>query len=197
MPRRGKRKKRSELKETLILLILSLKGPVGRYRLKDMLGLSEHEGVVKLMLKELKSSEFIRSGAQGATLTRKGEMLLKKRLDKLGIAVIRDLDLKDLETGPYTVVAHLPKKASLFDSVLRYRDEAIRAGALGTTIITYKEGVLSVPMVYSNLLEVFPSAAEKLLETFNLQDGDALLVVSGVDRWKAMEGALAVASFSE
>lgn len=192
MPGRGKSKKRSKIKQTLLLLILSSEGPIGRYRLKNMLGLSEHEGIVKLMLEEFKSYGFIRSGPSGSILTQEGKTFLKEHLDKLGITAIRELDLKDLKTGPSSVIVHLPQKADLFDSVLRYRDEAIRAGAVGTTIITYKEEVLSVPRVYSNLSEKFPLTTQRLLNAFNLKNGDALLVVSGVDRWKAIEGALAI-----
>lgn len=45
---------KAELKLIPTFVTLKLNGPIGRYRLKEMLSLSEQEGIVRLMRSDLK-----------------------------------------------------------------------------------------------------------------------------------------------
>ena len=47
---RGKRKTRDTIKQILLLLIIQREGPIGRYRLKSLLEMPLHEGIVRHML---------------------------------------------------------------------------------------------------------------------------------------------------
>ena len=192
MPR-GARRTRSEIKELLMLLFLNFEGPIGRYRLKEMLGLSEREGVVKRMLSDLQRGGYVSSGRPGSKLTVKGERLLKQRLNSYSIADVKDLSLQPLETGPTSFVVHLRGKASAITSGVEERDAAVRAGAVGATVLTFRDGVLSVPTVYRDVSSKHPDLAEQIYQSFSLADGDALIIASAENRWRALEGALAAA----
>lgn len=72
--RKGKLGKRSQIKELLMLLVLSWEGPIGRYRLKHVIGLSEHEGLVKQMLADLQKQGYISARKSGCTLTEKEKL---------------------------------------------------------------------------------------------------------------------------
>jgi len=193
MPRLGRRKVRSELKELLMLLTLKLAGPVGRYRLKKMLGLSEHEGLVRLMLADLRKGGYVSSGRRGSKLTVNGEGLLEQRLKAHDIVEFKDVNMKPLKTGRFSVGVHLLGKANAIQSCMKQRDVAVRAGATGATILTLEEGLLSIPTVYRNFSSEYPNLADRIHRLFNLADGDVLIIASAEDRWRALEGALAAA----
>jgi len=192
MPK-GARRTRPEIKELLMLLFLNFGGPIGRYRLKEMLGLSDREGVVKRMLSDLQRSGYVSSGRPGSKLTVKGEKFLKQRLNAYSIADVKDLSLQPLETGPTSFIVHLRGRAEAIISGMNERDAAVRAGALGATVLTFKNGMLSVPTVYHNLSSKYPDLAKRIYESFSLADGDALIVASAENQWRALEGVLAAA----
>jgi len=192
MPR-GARRTRSEIKELLMLLLLKFEGPIGRYSLKEMLGLSEREGVVKSMLSDLQRGGYVSSGRPGSKLTVKGEKLLEQHLNAHSIVDVKCLSLQPLETGPTSFIVHLRGRAEAIISGMNERDAAVRAGALGATVLTFKNGMLSVPTVYHNLSSKYPDLAKRIYESFSLADGDALIVASAENRWRALEGVLAAA----
>ena len=189
----GKRKRRLELKELLMLLLLKLEGPVGRYRLKHMLGMTEHEGVVKLMLADLRRNSHISADRLGSKLTVKGEELLDQRLKDYSIETIEDVNIPPLEAGLVSVGIHLKGKADAIQSGIEQRDATVRAGATGATILTYKDGVLGIPKVYRDISSEYPDLNDQIHRSFSLVDRDVLIITSAKDRWKALEGALAAA----
>lgn len=193
MLERGTRKRRLELKELLMLLLLKLEGPVGRYRLKHLLGMTEHEGLVKLMLANLRKNGHISADRLGSKLTVKGEALLDQRLKDYCIVTIEDVNIPLLKAGLVSVGIHLKGKADAIQSGMEQRDATVRAGATGATILTYKDGVLSIPKVYRDISSEYPNLTDQIHRSFSLADGDILIITSAKDRWRALEGALAAA----
>lgn len=193
MPRRGKRKKRSELKELLLLLILKSEGPVGRYRLKDMLNLSEHEGLVRLMLADLQKNNYVSASRAGCELTSKGISLSEESLKKYNIIDVKELDLGPLKAGPESLVVHVHGVADRIESAMETRDVAVRAGASGAIILTYKNRSLGIPAAYPDLSQDYPDLTKHILRSFGLSDNDVLIVGFSEDRWRALEGALLAA----
>ncbi|MFQ6075420.1 MAG: DUF4443 domain-containing protein [Candidatus Bathyarchaeia archaeon] len=191
--RRGRRRKRSRLKELLLLLALKLEGPIGRYRLKEVLSLTEHEGLVRLMLEDLKNGGYASSSRAGSELTEDGERLLRTSLDGYGIVEIRDVDLEPLNVGPESVALHVRDRWIKVRSPISMRDAAVRAGAAGGMVIRYRSGHLEVPSVYPDLSEEHPELTKELLKLFDLSNGDTLIIGLSDDRWRALEGALSAA----
>lgn len=190
---RGKREKRPEIKDLLMLLILNREGPIGRYRLKDMIGLSEHEGLVKQMLASLQKQGYVSANKLGCTLTKKGETLLEIRLKALHIADIKPFDFSLLRAGPVSICLHLQNTADKIDSAMEIRDIAVRGGATGVTLIFFKEGKLSVPSVHPDFISETPSLAKKIRESFKLKGNDVIAIVSAEDEWRGCEASITVA----
>lgn len=192
MPCLGRRKKRTEIKELLLILALKKAGPIGRYRLKKILDLSEYEGIVRLMLTDLEGKGIISASRKGCKLTRKGESLLAKSLGAYNIAKIKQVDLRSLGLDNSFCV-HVRDHAEMIRPVAQYRDAAVRAGALGAIILKYADGILAVPNVYSDFSLEYPKLTAEILQGFDFLNGDVLILGFAGDEWKALEGALAVA----
>jgi predicted transcriptional regulator len=189
----GKQKTRIQPKHLLLLLALRRVGPVGRYRLKEILDLAEHEGVVRRMLEDLESKDFISTSKRGSILTQAGESYLKNTLEKCSIVKIAKLDMQRLGLrNSYCI--HIGDKADKIDSVLKHRDDAVRAGALGALILLFKKGKIEVPRVYSDLSTKDRSVADSIIEGFDLLDNDVLIIGFAADEWRALEGALGTAT---
>ena len=193
MPCLGRRKKRTEIKELLLILALKKAGPIGRYRLKKILDLSEYEGIVRLMLTDLERKGIISASRKGCKLARKGENLLIKSLDGYNIVKVEQVDLRPLGLNNSFCV-HVRDRAEMIRQVALYRDAAVRAGALGAIVLTYMDGILVVPGVYPDLSLEYPKLVDKILQSFNLLNNDVLIWGIAKDEWKALEGALAVAT---
>ena len=188
----GKRRKRSELKTLLLLIMLKLEGPIGRYRLKEMLNLSEQEGLVRLMLADLKQESLIRTSKAGCELTSKGDELLKGTLKKHGIVEIKEMSLESLKIGSESFVFQC-RGSSMPTSVTDLRDVAVRHGSQGAILIIYDQGILKVPEVYPNLEAEHSGISVDLCRTLNLSDDDIILVSFSEDKWRALEGGLSMA----
>lgn len=190
--KRGKRKKRSELKTLLMLVTLKLEGPIGRYRLKNILELSEQEGLVRLMLFELKQKNLIKTSRAGCELTKKGGEFLKESLQKYGIVDIKEMNLDSFQIASESIIIQ-SRGHSVSRSVVTLRDVAVRAGASGAILITYEQGILKIPTVYSSLRNNHPNIVENLHKTLKLSDGDVIIVCFSRDKWRALEGGLSIA----
>lgn len=183
-----------KIKRILELFIIRKERPVGRYALKDMLDLPE--GKTRGRLARLRDEELIEETKQGATITEKGERELRRLLSSMSIAAIDIIDVGALKTGHESAVIHVCGRAGKIGTAeyTELRDEAVRVGAQGATIIIFGDGKLSVPAVFPDLETEYQSIAKILLEKFDLQPGDVIVVGSALTEWKALEGALAVAS---
>jgi hypothetical protein len=189
--RRGRRKKRSELKEVLLLLLLRMESPIGRYRLKELLDLSDHEGLVRLMLSDLAEKGYVEADKAGCSLTESGQKLLDSILSRAGIGDVKPLALSELKLGPACVAVHVRDRAAEFRDGIEQRDAAVRAGASGATVLLFRGNAFAIPSVYPNLSAKYPDLAKRILGSFKLSDGDALIVGFAGVASKALEGALA------
>lgn len=187
----GRVKKRSELKELLLLLLLKLEGPLGRYRLKGMLDLAEHEGVVRLMLSDLCKSGYVKAVRTGCAITAKGLKALDKSLQKYSINTVRPLDLTSFHIEPSNMGVLISSKANLVMNGMEQRDASVRAGARGAIVFTVKGKKLVIPPSYTDFAQQYPDLAKKIHEAFHPIEGDVLIVGFAATPWKALEGALA------
>jgi len=193
MEKGGKNKTIIQTKHLLLLLAMRRVGPIGRYRLKEILDLTEHEGIVRRMLEDLESKEYISASKTGSKLTKSGESHLKKILENYCIVKISKLDMHRLGMrNSYCI--HLRDQADKIDSVLKHRDDAVRAGALGAVVILFKNGKIEVPRVYSDLSSKDPYVTDLLIKNFDLFDNDMLIIGFADDEWRALEGALGTAT---
>lgn len=188
----GKRKQRPALKSLLLLVILRFQGRIGRYRLKNMLNLSGSEGVVRLMLNDLKRVGYIEVDRAGCSLTEKGKALLQRSLERHNIIAVKDVDLRLLGLESKCIAIQI-RGRQLPQKIIELRDTAVRAGADGAILIYNQGGLLKIPAVYDNLDLEYPRVVEELHKTFDISNSDIFLIGFSKDRWRALEGSLAAA----
>jgi hypothetical protein len=166
--------------------------PIGRYNLDDMLNLSE--GVVRGLLLKFLENRYISTSKLGCRLTAKGEKFLKKLLTEYRIMEIKEFKMAGpLKIAEENVVVQIKGGTKLVKSPMNQRDIAVRVGARGAIFLNYLKGKLVVPNVYSNFAIKYPRLAKHLLNSFKLSEGDVIVICGAENKWRALEGSLAIA----
>lgn len=190
---RGKRKTRSDVKRLLLLLLIQREGPIGRYRLKTLLGMAMHEGIVRHMLEEYQVQSYLTSTRQGASLTPRGQDHLQTLLRQYRIRDIQKIAIPLMSAYPITIGVHLDNCADRITSAMDLRDKAVRGGATGATIIIYRNDVLTIPTVDPLFIAKNPTFTNQLKATFALKPNDMIVLISADTDWKGLEAAVHVA----
>jgi len=180
-----------DLKTLLLLLLLRKERMVGRYRLKDMLGMHQHEGVVRRMLENLARRQWIRPTRSGCTLTEMGQGQVATLLQERGIVDAERIDLRGANIGPESALVRLRNKR-ITGSILVLRDVAVKVGAKGAVILTYKNGELGDLLAYRDLSSRHPEVTQRLEKSLELLEEDIVVVGFANTYPRALEGALAV-----
>jgi len=182
-----------EQKEALLLLAIRDESHLGRYKLVSILGLPD--GVTRGVLLKLARKDYVSTQKfVGRSLTVRGERRLLELLAKLNVHAIKELEVGDLSLGSKSVVAHVLDGARLVRSGIEQRDAAIKAGAAGAITIIYHDGKFLLPPDRFDISEKDQSISGRLRKEFKISEGDVLVIGSGADKWKAVEGAIAAAS---
>lgn len=153
---------------------------MGRRRLAQQLGLTESK--TRTMLKHLKNSGYIETGEK-TELTENGREIFTE-IDNL-VEKVSEVDLNYLGMGK-KAVATLIETDSDFN-VIRLRDEAVRAGAKGLTVLEY-QGNFTFPEDEDPNGKEFEKDIELLEEVFSPEKGDKLLISSGEREENARKG---------
>jgi DNA-binding PadR family transcriptional regulator len=162
-------------------LIAERKG-IGRKQLARELGIGE--GSIRTILNRLKDRSFITSKRSGQLITAKGRRELGKTLEYMQI------DAGDLTVGDVDIATIVRNAAAKVSRGIEQRDEAIKAGATGATVLVYKASKLQFP---DGFHEVKREVANKLMTTFKPREGDVIIIGSARDAVKAEAGAKAAA----
>lgn len=183
---------RSLLKRLLTLYLIKTEGLIGRYSLCRMTDVPE--GIMRGLLSNLRRKNLVVASKGGSRLTGKGTRELERLFKEYSIGGIAEFDPGILRVSKEHVAIHL-KSIPRIRSILDLRDFAVRHGARGAVLVLFKEGKLSVPNVYDDLVQVSPSLAKEFFDLFKLRDSDAVIICGSEDKWRALEGGLAVAMF--
>jgi len=181
-----------DLKTLLLLLLLRKEGMIGRYRLKEMLDMQRREGVVRRMLEDLTERRWVRPTRSGCVLTEEGEKAVGKLLRERGMVDAKQVDLRGVDIGPESALVQL-RNRRITGSILTLRDAAVKVGARGAVILTYKDGELGDPSTYRNLSTRHPEVTRILEKSLKLLEDDIVAVSFADTHPRALEGALAVA----
>jgi len=180
-----------ELRHLQLLVYLRMEQTVGRYRLKELLDIPQHEGIIRRMLKELSEKGWVRPTRSGSVLTNDGKACIEESLRQKGIADVKEVDLRRMKVGPKSV-AVLVRQRNYPRSLLSLRDEAVKAGASGAVIFVHRNGDLNVPSVYKSLIHRYPMILDDLKGKLTPSDGDMIIVGFAEAASKALTGALAI-----
>jgi len=155
---------------------------IGRKQLTKKLGVGE--GSVRTILNQLKKQGFITSSRGGHTLTAKGRRSLGKPLKFVQV------DAGDLTVGEVDVATIVRGAAAKLKRGVEQRDEAIKAGANGATVLVFKAGKLQFP---DGFAEVRREMGDAILEALKPREGDVIVIGTAESAAKAEEGARAAA----
>lgn len=165
------------------LKLIDRDGALGRKRIAQELELGE--GSVRTVLDQLKEKGLAKSTPRGHSLTEKGKRKLAERSEKLV-----PLDAGDLTVGREDVALLVENASSKVRQGVEQRDEAIKAGAEGATVLVFRDEKFQIPG-----METGPESEleNKLLDSFRPSDGDVVIIGTGDDQIDAERGALAAA----
>ena len=155
---------------------------IGRKQLAEELGVGE--GSMRTILNQLKKRGLITSSRGGHALTTKGKRFLGKPLEFVQI------DAGNITVGNFDVATIVRGAVKKVKRGIEQRDEAIKAGADGATVLIFKEGKFQFP---DGFLEVKKKLSGKLTEIFKPREGDVIVIGTAGSTIKAEAGAKAAA----
>ncbi|RLE60178.1 MAG: hypothetical protein DRJ35_03965 [Thermoprotei archaeon] len=161
----------SELK-VLIFLYIS-KGYVSRKTLSQELGLGE--GVVRRILEFLKNRGIVNTIRSGNYLTELGKTFLENYLASYKITALKNFRLEDYEDYRFALAAH-GRELVLEKNVVEIRDCSVKSGSDGALIIVVENNRLLLPPGNEKLNDYLPRTSEKILQMFDLKNGDIVFV---------------------
>ncbi|MBA7501694.1 hypothetical protein ES706_00268 [subsurface metagenome] len=156
---------------------------IGRKRLAGELGVGE--GSMRTILNQLKKQGLITSSRGGHALTTKGKRSLGRSLEFVRV------DAGNLSVGRVDVATIVRGAAKRVRRGIEQRDEAIKAGADGATILVFKRRGLRFP---DGFLNVGRKLSSTLVEIFKPHEGDVIVIGTARDVKRAEDGARAAAS---
>jgi DNA-binding MarR family transcriptional regulator len=181
-PRKGPLPRFAEVHVREALELIGKHGRVGRKDLADELRIGE--GSVRTVLNQLKKRGLITSSRGGHSLTDKGRRALGKSLEFVKI------DASDLTVGEVDVATVVRGAADMVKKGIEQRDEAIKAGAAGATVLIFKNCKLQFP---DRFIEVGKKVSETIIKTLKPQEGDVIVIGTADDVVSAEAGARAAA----
>lgn len=153
---------------------------IGRKQLAGELGVGE--GSMRTILNQLKKQGLITSSRGGHALTAKGKRSLGKPLEFVQV------DTGDLTLGKVDVATIVRGAAKKIKRGIEQRDEAIKVGAQGATVLVFKGGKLQFP---DGFIKVGKRDSEIIIKTFKPREGDVIIIGTANDIVPAETGARA------
>jgi len=148
------------------------------------------EGAVKTLVKRLKDARLVATSKLGCNLTQRGWAVYNQLTSTLTKKT--HLDNVSLNLGGHMVGVLVKNLGHRVRRGLEQRDAAVRAGALGAVTMVFRGGRLVMPGV-SDVTSEHPEFAEEVVERFQPDENDVIVIVGADTRGKAEYGALAVA----
>ena len=182
MPALGPLPRFTELHVRQALELIAEQRRISRKELGERLGIGE--GSTRTILDRLKERGLVTSSRGGHALTPKGKRFLGK------IPELVRIDAGDLTVGGVDVATVVRGAAGKVKRGIEQRDEAIKVGAQGVTVLVFKRGKLMFPDSFMGVKE---RLALLLVETLRPQEGDVIIIGSGRSKVEAERGAFAAA----
>jgi predicted transcriptional regulator len=180
--RRGPLPRFSDVHIRRVLDLIRKYEKIGRKQLVEEIGIGE--GSMRTILNRLKRRGLIASSRGGHALTSKGKRFLGKPFQFVQI------DAGPLTVGEVDVATVVRGAAEKVKRGIEQRDEAIKVGADGATVLVYKGGKLRFPDGFMNVEKKLVALLTKIFEP---REGDVIIVGTAKDVVKAEEGARAAA----
>lgn len=169
------------------ILVVGKKGAVGRKILGSDVGLGA--GAVRTLIQRLAKAGLLVSTASGCRLTSQGVGFYEEISDKIRV---EQIDAGRLSVDKHSAAILIRGVGEKVRRGLEQRDAAVRAGATGATTLIYSGGKFSIPGGSADCAKDFPDPVWQMLtSTFNVRNGDTVIVCSAPARIMAEQGAIA------
>lgn len=182
--------------EITTLLVLKNHGRMGRYLLSSISGLGE--GVARRVLETLRNNGAIKVSKGGAEITSKGEEMLGRLLEGIGIRQIKEA--KDFDRifmcDCKRCVAALISGAISEDAVVRLRDEAIKGGSDAVLFLEYScpENKFKILKLNSYLGDFDRDVEEILRNTLTAECGANVVILCGANYYRIIKSLIYITS---
>ena len=157
---------------------------VGRLKLSKDLQLGE--GEARTLIKHLKKEGLVEISRSGISLSAAG----RKLLSSMRAIMSEQLEIPSspLTVGRFNVAVQVKGMKSSLRYGLEQRDAAITAGAKGATTLVFSDNKIAMPGT-GEVLSEKGSSIVSALSKLNLKEGDAIIIGSADERFKAELGA--------
>lgn len=145
------------------------------------------EGSTRTILNQLKDRGLVEPSPAGHSLTKAGRSKLREKTKRLV-----SIDAGDLTVGKKDVAVLVLGAGSEVRLGIKERDEAIKAGAKGATVLIFRDGRLQLPGVSK---EIDEKVASEIKSELDPSEGDVIIIGSGETEKEAERGALAGARY--
>ncbi len=163
-------------------------GKISRKVLSQKLGIGE--GSTRSILNHFSKRKIVKITQQGCSLTDAGRAVLSEIKHSIGgISRVKG-SLITFNQPAFGI--HLRRLAHKLNKGLEERDEAIRAGAFGATVLVVKKGKFAFPGLKIN---DFAKGVAKELENFGSKNGDVLILGYSHKALAAERGAWNAAAY--
>ena len=161
--------------------------PIGRAGLSERLQLGE--GATRTLIDRLQTERLIKISKAGCELTKNGLSILKDLKSKFPKKI-------KVPASSVTVDAHnfgilIKDAANKVRNGIEQRDSAVRAGASGAVTLVFQQGRLFMPPLAMIESKEWPEISRQLLELFQPEENDVIIVGGGDSEEKAEQGARA------
>jgi len=161
--------------------------PIGRAGLSEKLQLGE--GATRTLIDRLQTERLIKISKAGCELTKNGLSILKDLKSKFPKKI-------KVPASSVTVDAHnfgilIKDAANKVRNGIEQRDSAVRAGASGAVTLVFQQGRLFMPPLAMIESKEWPGIARQLLELFQPEENDVIIVCGAETEEKAEQGARA------
>ncbi|MFH1820983.1 MAG: DUF4443 domain-containing protein [Methanobacteriota archaeon] len=181
MPKvRGPLPRFSKIHIQMALDLISKRTRIGRQEIAEKLKIGE--GSVRTILDYLKDRGFITSSRGGHALTEKGKSLLGKPPEFVHV------DVGNLTVGKVNVATIARGAAYKVKRGIEQRDEAIKVGAEGATVLVFKGGKLRFQ---GGFVKVGKEASQALMTALKPAEGDVVIIGTAKDMATAEAGTRA------
>jgi len=167
------------------LMVLSDQKRKGRKHIAEAVGIGE--GSMRTIIEYLRELDMIDIQQTGVKITRHGNAFLSDLPIKMA-----NIGHGSIAVGLECVAVQMSNNGDKIKLGVEQRDSAIMAGADGATTLVVQGGKLIVPPDYV-IDDHDPALVGRLRSTFNLRDGDAIIIGTASTVTKAENGALAAA----
>jgi len=163
--------------EDAVRALWRLEKRTGRAALARSLGIGE--GTVRTVIDSMSAKGLVDSAPMGHKLTAKGFALLSNL--KENVLALKGVPASRLTFGFTALAMHLRGLHARLDS-LALRDEMVRSGLAGCTVLRFEGGRLIIPPFHAPTHSRYASELESLSRLFELREGDIVLIGYGGNR---------------